>query len=67
MHRFLVKEVGYNFIENQQKEEQKREKKDKQTKCRGHWRFVIEVCVALISPFLPNILDYLKNLFQFFL
>ena len=36
-------------------------------KRQGHWQLTIEICVALISPLVPDIFDYLKNLFQLFL
>ena len=42
----------------------KNSKKRDKPKYKGRRRFVIKITVALISPFLPDILDCLMKLFQ---
>ena len=43
----------------------KNDKKADKPKCKGRWKLVIKIVVALIRLFLSDILDFLVKLFQF--
>ncbi|MDE0015812.1 MAG: hypothetical protein OXU51_06465 [Candidatus Poribacteria bacterium] len=42
----------------------KNNKKPDKPECKGHWKLIIKIIVGLVSPFLPDILDFLMKLFQ---
>ena len=40
----------------------KNNNKHDRPECKGNWRFALEIFVGLISPFLPDIFDFLMKL-----